>query len=787
MDPLSLAASIIAIVTLAKEVTAAISGLRSACKSLPGRLHAVHNEVADFELVLFQLAELVEKRACLPDSEQSAIPHLLKQARSKLHEIHAIVRTLTSAYLASRSPLVGANVWRKEQGKLQALQEDIRTVKCSLNIMLGASNSQDMLRIRLDVQAISAVTTQSSEKQIALSEKFLTTLSGVDERIARVENLLESQANNLRSSQSMQVGSLYDSLRPEPKRPLLQTRQGFVESAEMSDMGVRVTPYIVSCQAGCPCSCHLQRRSSSPHFLSNVLGRLTIGIAGVPVLNAKCDDDACRGSPIRQVNLEYWFPLGFWSTIVRMQVTYGLSMGPTLNLEALRRVPDSAMSVNFAVAGNIEGLKHLFRQGRASPRDVSTTRGYSLLRWALYSKQYATCIFLMRAGADSSYRPIAASDNSPRIKACHFLLEGGNSEETNEALRTITNSSEYLDDFIDDSGFTVTHRIVLGLSLKILEEELILHPEDIDVQDSMGRTPLAWAAARGDNRAVVTLLRYGADPNIMDVQLSGPLSNSAAQEHTTCVSLLLDAGADPEPALPRSIQKGSPLSVAARNAKDPLLAKRLLDFGANVNSCTTDGRTPLFHAAKNDDTHLAILLLEYGADINYISVAGESPLTMSIIHNSHSVLRLLLERWHEYSVCPRLKGPHLLEIAASYADFETLQILADTDHFRHKYDKHFTIGDFRSRLTERPDMSAKLALAFDQLLSIINATPCSLEGGSSPLKAAFFSCLSSRSNTFDQSFERPCPVDTQPDESDDSSDLFHDALSFSEVGHRGWQ
>ncbi|KAI0012384.1 ankyrin repeat-containing protein [Xylariaceae sp. FL0662B] len=490
-----------------------------------------------------------------------------------------------------------------------------------------------MLRIRLDVQAISTATTQSSENQLALSEKFLTTLAGVDERIVPVQNLLQSQAEQLHASQLMQVGSLYQAPRPVAKRPLLQ--------------------------------------------------------------------------------------------------------------------------------------------GRASPRDVSTTRGYSLLRWALYAKQYDACVFLIRAGADPSYRPIAASDNSPRKKACHFLLEGGCSEKAVEALRAITRGSEYLDDFIEDSKFTQTHKIVLGLSLKNLEEELILHPEDIDIQDSMGRTPLAWAAARGDSRTVVILLKYGADPNIMDVQLSGPVSNAAAQGHTACVLLLLDAGADPEPALPPGIQKGSPLSVACRNAKDPLLAKRLLDFGANVNSCTSDGRTPLFHAAKNNDTRLAILLLEYGADINHISVAGETPLTMSIIHNSHSVLRLLLERWHEYSVCPRLKGPHLLEIAASYADFETLQILADTDHFRHKHDKQFTVGDFRSRLVQRPDISDKLSLAFDELLSIINAAPCPLESEPSLLEAAFFSCLPSRSNTFDQNYERPCPVDEMSNDSDDS---FYDAL-----------
>ena len=31
--------------------------------------------------------------------------------------------------------------------------------------------------------------------------------------------------------------------------------------------------------------------------------------------------------------------------------------------------------------GDIEGLKLLFPNGLASPRDVSTTRGYSVLRW----------------------------------------------------------------------------------------------------------------------------------------------------------------------------------------------------------------------------------------------------------------------------------------------------------------------------------------------------------------------------------------------------------------------
>lgn len=180
-----------------------------------------------------------------------------------------------------------------------------------------------------------------------------------------------------------------------------------------------------------------------------------------------------------------------------MQLGYQPNIGTLLQLDTLRRVPDTAQCVNFALHGDIEGLKYLFSNGLASPRDVSTTRGYSVLRWALYGKQYKTCEFLLHAGADPDYRPIAAIDNSPRKKACHFLLEGGLSDNAVGALRAMTQGGHF-DDFINEAQFTQTHRIVLGLSLLSLEEEIILYPEDIDEPNVMGRTPLGLGScARG--------------------------------------------------------------------------------------------------------------------------------------------------------------------------------------------------------------------------------------------------------------------------------------------------
>ncbi|KAB8242536.1 ankyrin repeat-containing domain protein [Aspergillus flavus] len=646
MDPLSIGTGVIAIATLAAQTCSALSDLRSLCQSLPGRLHAVNNEVADLNFVLFQVSLTIEDRACLPENNLSALSHLLNRADVKLHEIKDIVVQLTDACRASRSPIFKAHAWRKEQGRLQMLQEDIRTIKANLNIMLGASNSQDMTKIRLDVEAISAVTLQSSQEQTLLKENFLDGISAVNERIARVEEMLQVQASQVQASQF--------------KQPQMQLS------------GVR----------------KVARKS------------------------------------------------------VRLQVGYQPNIGTLLQLDTLRRVPDTAQCVSYALNGDIEGLKYLFENGLASPRD---------------------------AGADADYRPIAASDNSPRNKACHFLLEGGLPDAAVEALRAITKNG-YLEDFLDEAGFTKTHKIILGLSFSSLEDEIFQNPDDVNATDAMGRTPLAWAAARGDHRAIVTMLGHSADPNIMDVQLSGPLSNAASQGHTVAVRLLLEAGAQTDFPYPDGEKKGSPLNCAARNATDVLLLKSLLDFGADVDASGTDGRTSLIHAARTDNASFAMLLLEYGADINAISADGSTPLTTAITYNSHNVLRLILDRWHEYSTCPRLKGPHLLQIAALYADLETVRILAATDHFKTKHDKQYTLGDFGNRLRQRPDLTDDLAMAFDDLLGVINHVPSQEDKQDSILKSGILSCFPLRINA---NFGA---VDHDPNSACSSNDSFCDAF-----------
>ena len=279
------------------------------------------------------------------------------------------------------------------------------------------------------------------------------------------------------------------------------------------------------------------------------------------------------------------------------------------------------------------------------------------------------------------------------------------------------------------------HKIVTGLNGQSLEEAVVFYPGDLDAIDALGRTPLTWAAARGDKKAVATLLLYGTDPNTLDIQWTGPVFYAAERGHVVCVRLLLEAGASPDPVIPGGLKIGSPLNCAARNSPDALVLKNLLDFGADVDTSGVDRKTPLIHVSRTDDASFATVLLEYGADINAADITSHTPLRTAITYNSHNVLQLLLDRWSQYSSCPRLQEPHLLETAAVFADLETLKILVATDHFRLKYNSDYILADCAARVQDRYDVDDQILAAFHDLVSVISDIPEMAENGLSRLDA----------------------------------------------------
>lgn len=134
---------------------------------------------------------------------------------------------------------------------------------------------------------------------------------------------------------------------------------------------------------------------TAPGILETVVGKMFVGYSGLPVLSKQCDFRGCRDRQNATATMEYWFPSWFVSMNLQLYLTYLPRIGPQLQLSTTRRTPDDSQSISFAMQGNIDGLKYLFSQGLANPREVSDSRGFTLMRVSLHSSilntMYLTC------------------------------------------------------------------------------------------------------------------------------------------------------------------------------------------------------------------------------------------------------------------------------------------------------------------------------------------------------------------------------------------------------------
>ena len=272
------------------------------------------------------------------------------------------------------------------------------------------------------------------------------------------------------------------------------------------------------------------------------------------------------------------------------------------------------------------------------------------------------------------------------------------------------------DKWFEERQFSVLHKIVLDLlpTSKSLNEELSVSTSTIDLADTEGRSPLSWAAERGDALAVKTLLRYGASLSSKSLGGMTPLHYAAKAPSSACLNVLLDNDAC---ATAKNKWNQSPLNIACFFQDDSSFIGPLLDHGADINEKDCHKATPLTSAAFMNNVNTARFLISRGADINCPARSGITVMNESIENNSHECISLFLDSGADLSIADQA-GETPLHVIARCADLETLRIfqaadLEDVDpDARSNADR-----TARDLFAQRVEVDADLEKAFQRLLA----------------------------------------------------------------------
>lgn len=133
------------------------------------------------------------------------------------------------------------------------------------------------------------------------------------------------------------------------------------------------------------------------------------------------------------------------------------------------------------------------------------------------------------------------------------------------------------------------------------------------------------------------------DEALYDGQGVTPLYLVVAEGNEEAARLLLDRGADPSAPIGSS-RKRHPL-IAALSFQDYVIAKMLIDAGADVTCRDSSGDTPIICAATTGNLEMVTLLLDRGADIFTTGVDGLGLFPAAfMIGNNPSLVEMLLIR-----------------------------------------------------------------------------------------------------------------------------------------------
>lgn len=176
-------------------------------------------------------------------------------------------------------------------------------------------------------------------------------------------------------------------------------------------------------------------------------------------------------------------------------------------------------------------------------------------------------------------------------------------------------------------------------------KQLLKDGENVNVQDSNGRTPLMIATYRNDIKTATVLIQAGADVNIQDHIKNSPFLYAGAEGYLEILRLTIQAGADPAIT---NRYGGTALIPASEHGYVDIVNELLIHTDIDVNHVNNLGWTALMEAIVLSDGNVKQqqtikLLIEHGADVNIPDKDNVTPLKHARSRGFKEIEQILLK------------------------------------------------------------------------------------------------------------------------------------------------
>ena len=139
-----------------------------------------------------------------------------------------------------------------------------------------------------------------------------------------------------------------------------------------------------SCSHECKCSCHKAASYPIPFVFRRALKKMFPKFVDDPVLIRRCNTPKCRGLRAKERGVLWVLHSAFISrAVVLSAISRGLRF--TLHLKTYPVVAETSNMIQFAVKGNVEGMKGLILSKGGTPCDTSRLDGWSALHVSMHT------------------------------------------------------------------------------------------------------------------------------------------------------------------------------------------------------------------------------------------------------------------------------------------------------------------------------------------------------------------------------------------------------------------